>query len=85
MKSELTKRNAVLFIVGYSGADDDVNEVLSDSISNGLTVYWLKHSNSDTGVGNLGFDIKTIDPVSDNGSFQDSTKTLATILSAVIT
>ena len=90
MKSELEKRNAVLFIIGYSGADDDINNVLRDSISKGLTVYWLKYSDSDDGMENLKLNMNKIwrgkiDPTKVNGAFQDSTKTLCDILNKVRT
>jgi hypothetical protein len=79
MKSELEKRNAILFIIGYSGADDDVNNVLRDSIHKGLTVYWLRYNNSDNGVKKLNLSIRTIEPVDESESFQDTTKTLSDI------
>lgn len=47
MKSELMKLNAVLFIIGYSGADSHINKVINDCLSNGLTVYWFKYNNDD--------------------------------------
>ncbi len=50
MKSELERRNAIIFIIGYSGADDDVNSILKESEYNGLTIYWLKHSEKDVGL-----------------------------------
>ncbi len=45
MKSELMKMNAVLFVIGYSGADNHINNVIKDCIDNGLTVYWFKYDN----------------------------------------
>lgn len=85
MKSELEKRNAVLFIIGYSGADEDVNHILSESVASGLTVYWLQFSDKDQGVRNLGIKLDIIDAVVEEGSheFQDTTKTLLEILCEV--
>ena len=48
MKSELMKLNALLFIIGYSGADNHINKVIYDCISHGLTVYWFKYNNEES-------------------------------------
>lgn len=49
MKEELERPNSLLFIIGYSGSDEDVNSILKESQSN-IIMYWLKYNDSDTGV-----------------------------------
>jgi len=44
MKSQLIKRNSVLFVIGYSGNDQHLNEIISDSIEAGLCVIWFNYS-----------------------------------------
>jgi len=84
MRSELMKRDSVLFIIGYSGADEDVNHIVRESIqSGGLSVYWLKYNKEDTGMERHSFNIETIQPhpiKPDGDEYQDTTKTLADML-----
>lgn len=44
MKTQLIKRNSVLFVIGYSGNDKHINEIISDSIEAGLCVIWFNYS-----------------------------------------
>lgn len=44
MKTQLIKRNSVLFVIGYSGNDKHLNEIISDSIEAGLCVIWFNYS-----------------------------------------
>ncbi len=44
MKMELTEPNAILFVIGYSGADTHVNSIIKESVNAGLSVYWLAYS-----------------------------------------
>lgn len=53
MKGELEMKNSVLFIIGYSGSDEDINSILKDAVGSGLTVYWLKYNDDDKGIEQL--------------------------------
>lgn len=46
MKEELIKQNAVLIVIGYSGNDEHLNEIISDAIESSLTVIWFKYDNN---------------------------------------
>lgn len=79
MKGELEKRNAILFIIGYSGADEDVNSIIKETNGTGLRIYWLKYNNEDTGISDLNLNnIITID-----AGGQDSTKKLCDLFAEV--
>ena len=43
MKSQLIKRNSILFVIGYSGNDKHLNEIISDGIEAGLCVIWFNY------------------------------------------
>ncbi len=45
MKSKLSRKNSLLFIIGYSGNDEHLNQLILDAVSFGLTVYWFKFDN----------------------------------------
>ncbi len=47
MKSQLSRKNSILFIIGYAGHDNHLNSLINDAISSGLTVYWFKYNNTD--------------------------------------
>lgn len=47
LKEKLLRYNSVLFVIGYSGHDEHINEILSDCIANGLTIYWFKYRKDD--------------------------------------
>lgn len=47
MKGELLRKNAALFVIGYSWSDEHVNDIISSAIDNGLTVVFPKYSESD--------------------------------------
>ena len=48
MKEHLSRRCSVLFVIGYSGHDKHINNILKDCIKAGLTIYWINfESNSD--------------------------------------
>ena len=47
MKENLFKMNSLLIVIGYKGNDQDVNDIIYDSIKAGLTVYWYCYSNDD--------------------------------------
>ncbi|MBI9008663.1 MAG: SIR2 family protein [Tenericutes bacterium] len=46
MKSQLSRKNSILFVIGYSGNDEHLNSLINDAISFGLTVYWFKYDNT---------------------------------------
>lgn len=41
MKSQLIKKHSILIIIGYSGNDYHLNEIISDGIESGLCVIWI--------------------------------------------
>jgi len=43
MKSQLSRSNSVLIVIGYSGRDNHINTILKDCISSGLTIYWFRY------------------------------------------
>lgn len=47
MKEQLCRQNSMLIVIGYSGRDEHINEILSDCINAGLMVYWYKYSPND--------------------------------------
>lgn len=47
MKSILLETNSLLFVIGYSGNDEHINQILSDSLENGLTLYWMRYNKED--------------------------------------
>jgi len=47
MKSQLSKKNSILFVIGYSGNDEHLNSLIYDAISFGLTVFWFKYDNDE--------------------------------------
>lgn len=46
MKTQLSRANSVLFVIGYSGRDEHINKLLSDCVTSGLTIYWFRYSNT---------------------------------------
>lgn len=47
MKSQLSRVNATLLVIGYSGNDKHINRLLKDCIASGLTIYWLRFSDKE--------------------------------------
>lgn len=47
MKSQLSRINSILIVIGYSGKDEHINKLLSDCVTSGLTVFWFKYKESD--------------------------------------
>lgn len=47
MKSQLSRMNSILFVIGYSGYDEHINRLLKDCVNSGLTIYWFKYSEND--------------------------------------
>lgn len=43
MKSQLIKRNSVLFLIGYSGGDKHINTIINECSDKGLEVYFIDH------------------------------------------
>jgi hypothetical protein len=48
MKSQLSRSNSILLVIGYSGNDKHLNSLLHNAISFGLSVYWFKYDNNDS-------------------------------------
>lgn len=78
MKENLFKMNSLLFVIGYKGNDQDVNEVIYDAIKFGLSVYWYCYSDKDYNdvpdkLKDLVVRIKVNDSM-DNGSMDSTLK-----------
>ena len=73
-------QNAILFIIGYSGGDEDVNGILREASLSGLTIYWVKYDDSDTGVENL--NLSGLITIKSGGN--DSTKKLNDLFEEVL-
>lgn len=74
MKSELLRKNAALFVLGYSWSDEHVNDIISSAIDNGLTVVFPKYSEKDELPPELEGRVEVISPVDPES---DTTATLA--------
>ncbi len=74
MKSELLRKNAALFVIGYSWADEHVNDIIGSAIDNGLTVVFPKYSENDELPPELEDRVEVIPPTN---SQSDTTATLA--------
>lgn len=79
MKGELLRKNAALFVIGYSWSDDHINDVIDSAIDNGLTVVFPQYSEG----GNIPLKhadtVIVIPPAEPNADRElcDTTKTLA--------
>lgn len=47
MKEQLCRQNSILIVIGYSGHDEHINQILNDCLIAGLTIYWFKYSDKD--------------------------------------
>lgn len=74
MKGELLRKNAALFVLGYSWLDEHVNDIISSAIDNGLTVVFPKYSESDELPPELESRVEVIPPADPRS---DTTATLA--------
>ncbi len=43
MKGTLKQPNSVLFVIGYSGNDEHINQAIVDCIDSGLTIFWFRY------------------------------------------
>lgn len=86
MKGELLRKNAALFVIGYSWADDHINDVINNAIDNGLTVVFPKFKESESAPETLKNKIIIIPPDTSDASEnpRDTTKTLAGLFQKVI-
>lgn len=75
-KNELLKQNSVLIIVGYSGNDIHINQLINEGIDKGLSVIYFKYSNDDKDnkLISMNNNILVIGPIEENDSYQDTTK-----------
>lgn len=74
MKGELLRKNAALFVLGYSWSDEHVNDIISSAIDNGLTVVFPKYSENDELPPELEGRVEVISPADPKS---DTTATLA--------
>lgn len=79
MKGELLKKNAALFVIGYSWNDEHVNDVINGAIDNGLTVVFPQYEDNSKAPDGLAERILVIPPakVGKGENPCDTTKTLA--------
>lgn len=75
MKSILKQSNSVLFVIGYSGNDEHINQLMADCIDSGLTIYWLRY-NKESSIP-LDLENKIIVVDQPNETVEDTTKILA--------
>lgn len=47
MKGQLCRNNSILIVIGYSGRDGHINQILQDCINAGLTVIWYRYNSED--------------------------------------
>lgn len=47
MKTILKQPNSVLFVIGYSGNDEHINQLIIDCVDSGLTIFWFLYSAND--------------------------------------
>lgn len=47
MKEHLSRPCSLLFVIGYSGHDKHINNILNDCLKSGLTLYWIMFSEND--------------------------------------
>ncbi len=80
MKEKLSRFNSVLFVIGYSGRDEHVNEILQDCVASGLTIYWFKFKENDLIPSSLADRVFAIENPKPN---QDTTKTCADMINAL--
>lgn len=81
MKGELLRKNAALVIIGYSWADEHINDVIDSAIDSGLTVIFPKYSEGDTILLKNAQKVIVIPPgePEEDGKPCDTTKTLASL------
>lgn len=86
MKGELLKKNAALFVIGYSWSDAHINGVISDAIDNGLTVIFPKYSEHSEVDKELQNKVICLPPAlhADGDDPHDTTKTLAELFEKAI-
>lgn len=80
MKEKLSRFNSILFVIGYSGRDEHVNEILQDCVASGLTIYWFKFKEDDLIPNSLADRVFAIENPKPN---QDTTKTCADMINAL--
>lgn len=47
MKSQLSRINSILMVIGYSGRDKHINRLIKDCITSGLTIFWFRYDSSE--------------------------------------
>lgn len=82
MKSQLSRINSVLFVIGYSGGDKHINRLLKDCISAGLTIYWFRYNQLDIIPEEMIEKIFIIDQI-DYSQKQNMTKVCATMIGEI--
>jgi hypothetical protein len=75
MKSILKEPNSTLFVIGYSGNDEHINQLMDDCVGSGLTIYWLRYKKEEKIPSNLEKKVIVIDQPND--TLEDTTKLLA--------
>lgn len=73
MKQHLLRSNSVLFVIGYSGGDGHINEIIRDCVNAGLTVYWYRYKNTENLPEEFDSESITVIDQPDAGNPQDAT------------
>lgn len=79
MKTQISRPNSVLIVMGYSGNDSHINSIINDAIISGLTVLWFKYDNDSFIPKDLNRDIWIVEQ-EDNANKINPTKRLKKIL-----
>ncbi|MDE8032388.1 SIR2 family protein [Erysipelothrix rhusiopathiae] len=66
MKSQLSRINSILIVIGYSGRDNHINRLIKDCIASGLTIYWFRYDASETIPEEMVGKISVIDQIDSN-------------------
>ena len=82
MRGQLSRYNSVLFVIGYSGNDKHINELINSATTFGLTVYWFLYDNDETIPNDLSQNIIFIEQVN-NDEKQNSTKTCKEVVESI--
>ncbi|MCL2521231.1 MAG: SIR2 family protein [Erysipelotrichales bacterium] len=74
MKSQLSRMNSILFVIGYSGNDGHLNTILKDCIATGLTIYWFRYDKSNELPNEFIDKVNLIDQPNEDGDKKNMTE-----------
>ncbi len=82
MKSQLSRLNSILIVVGYSGRDNHVNRLIKDCITSGLTIYWFRYDISEVIPNEMIDKVIVIDQIDQNNK-NNSTKMCSEMMEGI--